>query len=92
MRRRDFFKAIGGAAALWPVTADAQRRRPLVGWLQTQPVTTAARFVSAFLQGMADHGYVEGRDVDFERRYAGGDLQRLPALASELVALKPTSC
>ena len=87
--RREFTFLLGGAAVAWPIAAQAQRRRPLVGWLQTQSLTGSTRFASAFLQGMADLGYMEGRDVDFERRYADGDLKSLPILANELVKLQP---
>jgi putative tryptophan/tyrosine transport system substrate-binding protein len=90
MRRREFITIIGGATA-WPLAARAQtlRQRPLVGSLQVQSLTGSARYASEFLRGMAELGYVEGRDIDLERRYAGGDLNRLPLLANELVKLKP---
>ena len=90
MGRREFVALLSGAAA-WPLAARAQtlRQRPLVGSLQMQSLTGSARFVSEFLRGMAELGYVEGRDIDLERRYAAGDLRRLPALANELVNLKP---
>ena len=91
MRRREFVTLIGGAAAAWPLVTRAQsaRRRPLIGLLQVQSLTGSARYTSEFLRGMAELGYVEGRDIDLERRYAAGDLNRLPALANELVKLKP---
>ena len=91
MRRRSFITLLGGAAAAWPLAVGAQtlRHRPLVGSLQVQSLTGSARYASEFLRGMAELGYVEGRNIDFERRYAAGDLRRLPALANELVNLKP---
>ena len=91
MRRREFVTLIGGAAAAWPLVTRAQsaRRRPLIGLLQVQSLTGSARYTSEFLRGMAELGYVEGRDIDLERRYAAGDLNRLPVLANELVKLKP---
>jgi putative tryptophan/tyrosine transport system substrate-binding protein len=92
MRRREFITLTGGAAAAaWPLAARAQtlRQRPLVGLLQVQSLTGSARYTSEFLRGMSELGYIEGRDIDFERRYADGDLKRLPALANELVKLKP---
>jgi ABC-type uncharacterized transport system substrate-binding protein len=90
MKRREFISLLGATAA-WPLAARAQtlRHRPLVGSLQVQSLTGSARFVSEFLRGMAELGYVEGRDIDIERRYAAGDLNRLPALATEIVKLKP---
>ena len=91
MRRRTFIAALGGAAA-WPVVARAQlsTTRPLIAWLSGggQPGSTV--FVDAFLQGMRDHGYVEGRNVDIVYRFADGYVERLPALAEELVHLRPS--
>jgi putative ABC transport system substrate-binding protein len=91
MRRRKFITLLGGAAAAWPFAARAQtlRQRPLVGSLMVQSLTNSARYSSEFLRGMVELGYLEGRDIDLERRYAAGDLKRLPALANELVKLKP---
>jgi len=91
MRRREFVTLIGGAAAAWPLVTRAQtvRQRPLIGLLQVQSLAGSARYTSEFLRGMAELGYVEGRDIDLERRYAAGDLNRLPVLANELVKLKP---
>ena len=60
------------------------------GWLSTGTVANEfSPYASEFLRGMAELGYVEGRNIDLERRYAAGDLRRLPALANELVNLKP---
>jgi putative tryptophan/tyrosine transport system substrate-binding protein len=91
MRRRKFITLLGGAAAAWPFAARAQtlRQRPLVGSLMVQSLTNSARYSSEFLRGMVELGYLERRDIDLERRYAAGDLKRLPALANELVKLKP---
>jgi putative ABC transport system substrate-binding protein len=91
MQRRKFITLLGGAAAAWPLATRAQtvRQRPLVGVLQVQSLTGSARYTSEFLRGMAELGCVEGRDIDLERRYAAGDLKRLPVLANELVKLKP---
>jgi ABC-type uncharacterized transport system substrate-binding protein len=91
MRRREFLAALGGAA-LWLPVADAQvsPRRPLIAWLSGggQPGSTV--FVDAFLQGMREHGYVEGRNFDIVYRYADGYVERLPALAEELIHLHPS--
>jgi putative ABC transport system substrate-binding protein len=91
VKRREFITFLGGAATAWPLAARTQtpRQRPLVGLLQIQSVTHSARYTSKFLRGMSERDYVEGRDIDLERRYAAGDLKRLPALANELVKLKP---
>src|SRR5262249_3163380 len=90
MRRREFITLLVGGAATWPLGAHAQtlRPRPLVGSLQVQSLTGSARYASEFLRGMAELGYVEGRNIGLERRYAGGDLRRLPALANALVNRK----
>jgi putative tryptophan/tyrosine transport system substrate-binding protein len=90
MRRREFITLLGGAA-LSPVAARAQvsPKRPLVAWLSGGAHAASLGFVDAFLQGMRDHGYIEGRDFDIVYRYADGYAERLPALAEELVRLKP---
>jgi putative tryptophan/tyrosine transport system substrate-binding protein len=91
MRRRDFITLVSGSAVAWPITVRAQtlRQRPLVALLQVQSLTGSVRYTSEFLRGMSELGYVEGRNIDFERRYAAGDLKRLPVLANELVKLTP---
>jgi putative ABC transport system substrate-binding protein len=75
----------------WPGTSRAQaaRKRPLVAWLSGGARIASQGFVDAFLQGMHDLGYLEGRDFDIAYRYADGYAERLPALAEELVQLKP---
>jgi putative tryptophan/tyrosine transport system substrate-binding protein len=90
VRRRDFITLVGGAAT-WPLAAGAQgsTKRPLVAWLGlgTQPGSSV--FVDAFLQGMRELGYAEGRDFDFVYRFADGYIEQLPTLADELVRLYP---
>src|SRR5262245_65782192 len=92
MQRRTFITLLGGAAA-WPLAARAQaaRKRPLVGWLggSSQHEQVAMRNRDAFVQGLRDHGYEDGKNVDIVYRWAGGDISRLPGLATELVALDP---
>jgi putative tryptophan/tyrosine transport system substrate-binding protein len=91
MRRREFLAALG-SAVVWPRIADAQvsPTRPLIAWLAggSQPGSTV--FVDAFLQGMREHSYEEGHNFDIEYRYADGYVERLPALAEELVRLHPS--
>jgi ABC-type uncharacterized transport system substrate-binding protein len=89
--RRPFIGWLAAVAA-WPVAARAQvsPRRPLVAWLSGGAQAASSGFVDAFLQGMRDQGYIEGRDVDIVYRYADGYAERLPALAEELVRLKPS--
>jgi putative tryptophan/tyrosine transport system substrate-binding protein len=90
MNRRDVIILLG-APALWPVIARAQvsSRRPLVAWLSGGTQAASSGFVDAFLRGMQDQGYIEGRDIDLVYRYADGYAQRLPTLAEELVRIKP---
>jgi putative ABC transport system substrate-binding protein len=90
MKRRALIAAVGGAAA-WSLGARAQAplKRPLVAWLSGGERLASSGFVDAFLRGMFDLGYVRGRDFDIVYRYADGYAERLPALAEELVRLKP---
>ena len=91
MRRREFIWLLGGAAAAFPrgVLAQVSARRQLVAVLVGATAATASRYVTGLEQRMQELGYVAGRDVDIVYRYADGDLARLPALADELVQLKP---
>jgi ABC-type uncharacterized transport system substrate-binding protein len=93
-KRRDFITLLGGAAA-WPMAARGQpapkapSARPLVAFLGTSSKAGGAHYFDGFSQGMREFGYVVGRDYAFEERYADSDQTRLPALAEELVRLKP---
>jgi putative ABC transport system substrate-binding protein len=88
-KRREFITLIGGAAA-WPLAARAQQSSPaLIGFLNAGAATTLKREIDAFHDGLRSLGHIEGRDVRFEYRFAGGDLDKLPALAAELVRLNP---
>src|SRR5262245_28352852 len=89
MRRREFISLLSGAAVGWPVAANAQQAAKIarIGYLSTD-LAGSSGLREAFRQGLRDLGYVEGRNVVIEYRDAEGKLDRLPALAAELVALK----
>ena len=87
MRRRRFLAALGGAAIAWRRSAGAQQQTlPLVAVLTPR---TFAPNADAFRRGLHELGYVEGQNIALEVRSAEGDIRRLPALAAELVSLKP---
>src|SRR5258708_28232639 len=86
MRRREFISTLGGAVAAWPLRAHAQQTMPLVGFLNGASPDTYRFNADSFREGLAQAGFVEGRNVRIEERWANGDYQALPALAAELVA------
>jgi putative tryptophan/tyrosine transport system substrate-binding protein len=85
MRRREFIAGVGGAAA-WPLAARAQPvAAPAVGFLHPASPDGNADRVRAFREGLKETGFVEGENVSIEYRWADNDLERLPALANDLV-------
>ena len=84
MKRREFITLLGGAAA-WPAVARAQ---PVIGYFSARSPVTDVRMLFAFQQGLNETGYVEGRNVAIEFRWAEGRLDRLPELARDLVRRK----
>jgi putative tryptophan/tyrosine transport system substrate-binding protein len=89
--RRKLLGALGTAIA-WPLSARAQvaaKKRALIGWLSGSASKVAGLFADDFVDGMRDLGYIDGRDFDLAPRYAEGFGDRLPALAQEIVDLKP---
>jgi len=86
MRRREFIAGFSGLAMAWPLTARAQQSAlPVVGFLHAGSPEPNVKFVEAFREGLSDAGYVEGRNVGIEFRWAKGQLNRLPELAADLV-------
>lgn len=86
MRRREFITVVGAAAAAWPLTTQAQQpSKPVIGFLNSGLPGSGYPPVSAFLNGLGETGFVEGRDVLIEYRWAEGHYERLPTLLSDLV-------
>jgi len=85
MRRREFIAGLGGAAA-WPLAARAQQAgSPVVGYIGSTSLESDMRFVAAFLRGLGETGYADGRNVRIEYRWIEGHNDRLPALVNDLI-------
>src|SRR5262245_35202281 len=82
--RRKFLATLGGAAA-WPLAGRAQQPIPTIGFLPSQPPEGLADALPGFRQGLKEAGYSEGENVAIEYRWAENQLDRLPALAGDLV-------
>src|SRR5262245_4179521 len=86
MRRREFITLLGGGVAAWPLVARAQQLAvPVIGYLGSATPEAFAARVRAFHEGLNATGFVEGRNVAVEYRWAYDQVERLPALAAELV-------
>jgi hypothetical protein len=86
MRRREFIALTGGAAIAWPLATLAQQpAMPTIAWLDSQNRESTREAIPAFQQGLAETGYIEGRNVVIEYHWAEGNHDRLQALATDLV-------
>jgi putative ABC transport system substrate-binding protein len=85
VRRRDFIKAIAGAAAAWPIAARAQQVVPVIGYLSGRSSASEGPLRTPFLKTLEEAGFVVGRNVEIDYRFAEGRDDQLPALAVELV-------
>jgi ABC-type uncharacterized transport system substrate-binding protein len=86
--RRKFLATLGGAAVAWPLAARAQQAMPVVGYLNNASPEADASRLTGLRRGLNQSGYVEGRNLVIEYRWAGNQADRLPALAADLVQLR----
>src|ERR1700755_2118762 len=89
MRRRDFIQLVAASPLMRPIAVRAQQQpMPVVGYLSSRSAEADGPMLAAFRQGLADTGYVDGREVRIEIRFADGQYNRLPALMENLIAQK----
>ena len=91
MRRREFICFFGSVAATWPLAARAQQSAmPVIGFINAAPAQSYKPQLAAFLKGLGEKGYVDGRNVTIEYRWAEGHNDRLPSMAADLVRRQVT--
>jgi putative ABC transport system substrate-binding protein len=91
MKRRDFIKFVAGSAAVWSFAARAQQpAMPVVGFINAASSESYAPLLAAFLKGLSETGFVDGRNVTIEYRWANGHSDRLPSMMAELVQRQVT--
>src|SRR5262245_63204867 len=90
MRRREFIALIGGGAAAWPLAARAQQtgKLPTIGFLGAHTSSVQNRWTAAFVQRLRELGWIEGRNVAIEYRWAETRFERSPEIIAEFVRLK----
>jgi putative ABC transport system substrate-binding protein len=89
VKRREFIMLFGGAAAAWPLAARAQQATmPVIGFLVAGTPLSHGQWVAAFVQRLRELGWIEGRTVAIEYRWAGGRSERFAEIAAEFVRLK----
>jgi len=86
MRRRDFLGIMVGSTAAWPLAADAQQPSiPVVGFVNSSTANAQVLFAAAYRQGLEENGFIEGKNVLIESRWADGQYNRLPELIGDLI-------
>src|SRR5262249_40421087 len=91
MKRREFVRLLGGAAAAWPIAARGQQQGvPVVGLLSGRSQDDSPHLFTSFRQGLKEMGFVEGRNVTIDYRWGENQSDRLPALAADLVRQRVT--
>jgi putative ABC transport system substrate-binding protein len=85
MRRRELITILGGAATVWPFVTFAQPAVPIIGFLSSRSPADTTTLVAAFRNGLGEAGYIEGKNITVEYRWADGQYDRLPALVADLV-------
>ena len=88
MRRREFVRLLGGSAAFWPLAARAQQAKPIIGYISGRSAESDAPMLVAVRHGLDEIGYLEGRNVTIEYRFADGQNDRSHTLLAELIRLK----